>query len=105
MVRISHQAEPFFLFAGAGAAVAAALMSYVLTPTVQRAALRYGAAREPRARDVHTHPIARWGGVAIYLAFVFAVCLSLAFAHWVLGREILWRTIKAGFGVFVGGTL
>jgi UDP-GlcNAc:undecaprenyl-phosphate GlcNAc-1-phosphate transferase len=72
---------------------------------VQQAALTHGAAHEPRARDLHTGPVARWGGLAIYAAFVIAVALSLALVHWGFGREFAWRSVKAGMGVFLAGTI
>jgi UDP-GlcNAc:undecaprenyl-phosphate GlcNAc-1-phosphate transferase len=99
------QAGTFYLLAATGAATLAALISYLLTPIVQQAALRCGAAHEPRARDLHTRPVARWGGLAIYAAFTIAVLLSLAVLHWGFGREIMWRTMKAGMGVFLAGTI
>jgi UDP-GlcNAc:undecaprenyl-phosphate GlcNAc-1-phosphate transferase len=76
-----------------------------LTPVVQRAALRYGAAHAPRARDIHQEPVPRWGGVAIYLAFLIALAVSLAVVHLYFGRLVRWPTLLAGLGVFLGGTL
>jgi UDP-GlcNAc:undecaprenyl-phosphate GlcNAc-1-phosphate transferase len=105
MAHTQTEAGTTYLLAAAGAATLAALVSYVLTPIVQQAALRHGAAHEPRARDLHTGPVARWGGLAIYGAFVIAVLLALAILHWGFGREIAWRTMRAGMGVFLAGTL
>src|SRR5205085_1335422 len=65
----------------------------------------HGAAHAPRARDIHSEPVPRWGGVAIYLAFVLALAVSLGVVeHW-FGRLVGWPTLVAGFGVFLGGTL
>ena len=44
----------------------AAAVTYVLTPLVRRLAIRAGAMFEPRARDVHTVPVPRMGGLAMY---------------------------------------
>src|SRR5438034_8169492 len=95
----------FYLLAAVACAALAAGIAYLLTPAVQRAALRYGAAHAPRARDIHQEPVPRWGGVAIYLAFLIAVTISLAVMHLWLGRLVRWPTLMAGFGVFLGGTL
>src|SRR5688572_25600024 len=100
-----NEAGTFYLLAAAAAAAIAALVSYVLTPVVQQAALEHGAAHEPRARDLHTRPVPRWGGLAIYAAFVVAVLTLLTVVHWGFGREILWRTFLAGIGVFITGTI
>jgi UDP-GlcNAc:undecaprenyl-phosphate GlcNAc-1-phosphate transferase len=95
----------FYLLAAVGCVALAAAVAYVLTPIVQRAALRYGAAHAPRARDVHTEPVPRWGGVAIYLAFLIALAVSIAIMQLWFGRLVRWPTLMAGFGVFLGGTL
>jgi UDP-GlcNAc:undecaprenyl-phosphate/decaprenyl-phosphate GlcNAc-1-phosphate transferase len=95
----------FYLLAAVACAALAAGIAYLLTPVVQRAALRHGAAHAPRARDIHQEPVPRWGGVAIYLAFLTAVLVSLAVMHLWLGRLVRWPTLMAGFGVFLGGTL
>ena len=95
----------FYLGAAVACAALAAGIAYLLTPWVQRAALRYGAAHAPRARDIHQEPVPRWGGVAIYLAFLFALAVSLAVVHLYFGRLVRWPTLLAGFGVFLGGTL
>jgi UDP-GlcNAc:undecaprenyl-phosphate/decaprenyl-phosphate GlcNAc-1-phosphate transferase len=104
MAPVHNQAGTLYLLGAAGTAVLAALISYVLTPIVQKAALAHGAAHEPRARDIHTHPVARWGGLAIYAAFVVAVLLSLALAHWGFGRNFHWSSVRAGFGIFLAAT-
>ncbi|MGQ9523215.1 MAG: glycosyltransferase family 4 protein [Armatimonadota bacterium] len=44
------------------------LTAWALTPTVLRLAVRLGAVRRPRARDMHSVPMPLWGGIAIYLA-------------------------------------
>jgi UDP-GlcNAc:undecaprenyl-phosphate/decaprenyl-phosphate GlcNAc-1-phosphate transferase len=45
----------------------AAAVTYILTPVVRLAAVRFGAMHAPRERDVHTVPVPRGGGVAMYL--------------------------------------
>lgn len=66
--------------------------SYLLTPHVKRLAIRLGALDKPDARKVHTQPIPRMGGLAIYAGFLLAV---LASVH--VSREL--------FGLLLGGTV
>jgi len=93
------------LLLGGFAAAVAATTGYFLTPIVQRLALRYGAAHQPRARDLHTRPVARWGGLAIYVAFLLGLLVSLAWITRGLGGELPARTVKAGVGLLLAGTM
>lgn len=70
----------------------ALITSYLLTPHVKRIAIRAGALDKPDARKVHTQPIPRMGGLAIYTGFMLAVLASL---H--INREL--------FGILLGGTV
>jgi len=51
----------------------AAIVTYFATGGVRLLAFRLGAVAYPRERDVHRHPTARMGGLAMYLGVVFAV--------------------------------
>jgi len=55
--------------------VAAAAVTYLLTPAVRMLAMRVGAVTAVRARDVHTVPTPRMGGVAMYLGIVVSFLL------------------------------
>ena len=57
--------------------VIAALMTYAFTPLMRTLAVRTGAYTPVRDRDVHTIPIPRLGGVAIFIGFA-AACLAAA---------------------------
>lgn len=70
----------------------ALIASYLLTPHVKRLAIKAGALDKPDARKVHTQPIPRMGGLAIYAGFLLAV---LASVH--VNREL--------FGLLLGGTV
>jgi UDP-GlcNAc:undecaprenyl-phosphate GlcNAc-1-phosphate transferase len=72
--------------------VVALVTSYLLTPHVKRFAIRAGALDKPDFRKVHTQPIPRMGGLAIYAGFLLAV---LASVH--INREL--------FGILLGGTV
>lgn len=61
----------YVLIAGVAMAVA-----YVLTPLVRRFALAIGAAPEVRERDVHSVPIPRLGGLAMYLALAAGLLVT-----------------------------
>lgn len=67
-------------------------VAYFITPRVKDFAIKVGALDAPDARKVHTRPIPRMGGLAIYAAFVLAVLSSMY-----VSREIL--------GLLVGGTV
>jgi UDP-GlcNAc:undecaprenyl-phosphate GlcNAc-1-phosphate transferase len=56
--------------------LSAAVVTYLLTGLVRRFALRIGAIAVPRGRDVHTIPIPRLGGVAIYLGVLGGVFVA-----------------------------
>ena len=56
--------------------IVALIASFLLTPWVKQLAVKWGAMDAPDARKVHTKPIPRMGGLAIYAAFVLAVISS-----------------------------
>jgi UDP-GlcNAc:undecaprenyl-phosphate/decaprenyl-phosphate GlcNAc-1-phosphate transferase len=60
------------------ALVAAAVVSYLLTPLVRRIAIRYDAVDQPGARRINEKPVPRGGGVAVALAFVGVTLVLLA---------------------------
>lgn len=66
-------------------------VAYFITPQVKELAIKVGALDAPNARKVHTKPIPRMGGLAIFAGFVIAVLCSI---H--VSREL--------FGLLAGGT-
>ncbi len=54
-----------------------AVLTFLFTGLVRKFALRWGAVAHPRKRDVHTVPIPRLGGLAMYLG----VCGGMLLAH------------------------
>jgi UDP-GlcNAc:undecaprenyl-phosphate GlcNAc-1-phosphate transferase len=66
--------------------------AYFITPRVMNFAIKVGALDAPDDRKVHTSPIPRMGGLAIYAGFVLAVLASM---H--VNREVM--------GLLVGGTV
>lgn len=55
----------------------AAVVTYLITGLVRRVALKIGAITPIRDRDVHSIPIPRMGGVAVYLGFAAAVLMAM----------------------------
>ena len=53
------------------------LTTYLLTPWVRRLAMRVGVMDMPDARRVHTEPIPRWGGLAIYIGVLVGMFAGL----------------------------
>lgn len=76
----------FYLFLIAMSAV------FLLAPASAWLAVRIGAMDVPDARKVHTAPVPRIGGLAVYLAFMLAVLRNQQFS-----REI--------WGILLGGTI
>lgn len=61
--------------------VIAVAVTYLLVPLVRRLAIAFGAAPPVRDRDVHTEPIPRLGGLAIYGGFAAALLISAQLPH------------------------
>ena len=66
-------------------------VTYLLTPSVQRLAVRLGAVDKPDARKVHRGIIPRMGGLAIFAGFIASVLASV---------HMTWELI----GILTGGT-
>jgi len=57
--------------------VIALSLSLVFTPMVRSLGIRFGAMDVPTARKVHTEPIPRIGGLAVFLSFVITSLLAI----------------------------
>lgn len=84
----------------------AAVVSYLLTGVVRKFAIRAGAIAVPRGRDVHTVPVPRLGGVAIYVGVLAGVFVAMqlpvlrrAFAY---SSETVGVLVAGGLIVLVG---
>jgi len=60
------------------ALIAAAAVSFLLTPVVRRLAIRFDAVDQPDARRVNVRPVPRGGGVAVATAFIAVTIVLLA---------------------------
>ena len=56
--------------------LAAAAVTYLVTPAIRALALRYNALAEVRDRDVHEEPTPRWGGLAMLIGLVVSILLA-----------------------------
>ncbi|MBL8088210.1 MAG: undecaprenyl/decaprenyl-phosphate alpha-N-acetylglucosaminyl 1-phosphate transferase [Chthonomonas sp.] len=65
------------------ALVIAATVAWFLTPLVRKVAIDRGVIDDPKADDrrVHTEPIPRWGGIAIYAGILASLAAVLPFAY------------------------
>lgn len=75
-------------------AATALVLAIVATPVVRRVAWRFGFVDQPSFRKVHSTPIPRLGGVAIYVGFIVALA--------VLGTRF---RINEAIGILIGATL
>ncbi|MBV9313741.1 MAG: undecaprenyl/decaprenyl-phosphate alpha-N-acetylglucosaminyl 1-phosphate transferase [Pseudonocardia sp.] len=86
--------------------VTAAVVTFLLTGLVRVLALRLGAVAWPRGRDVHSTPMPRWGGLAMFAGVLGGVtvagelpALRLAFSY---SSEVIGVLVAAGLLVLVG---
>lgn len=61
--------------------VIAVAVTYLLTPLVRRVAIAFGAVPPVRERDVHTEPVPRLGGVAMFFGVAAALLISYRLPH------------------------
>lgn len=88
-------------------AVVALIVSYLLTPLVRNVAIHQGAIDDPKVDDrrVHTKPVPRWGGLAIYAGIVVAIGAVMPFAYphtTVFPMYLTAMLVISGFLVVVG---
>ena len=88
------------------ALVAAAAVSFVLTPLIRRVAVRHGAIDRPNRRRVNKLPVPRGGGVAVAIAFV-GVSLGLLGLNTVAPFVAVPSSVQLSdlVGLFLGGIL
>ncbi|MBO0804836.1 MAG: undecaprenyl/decaprenyl-phosphate alpha-N-acetylglucosaminyl 1-phosphate transferase [Nocardiopsaceae bacterium] len=86
--------------------IIAAAVTYLLTPAVRRFAFAIGAAPAPRARDVHTMPVPRLGGIAMFGGLIagLAVAYRLTYTQQAFPSTLtIWGLVAAsGLLVVIG---
>jgi len=80
--------------------------TYLLTPWVRALAIRFGVLDIPDARRVHTEPIPRWGGLAIYLGVVVATLAGMFRLYLLAPNDgVFWERVVPFVGLLLVGTL
>lgn len=79
----------------------ALVLSLTLSPMMGRLGIRFGAIDTPDSRKVHSHPIPRIGGVAIFISFMAALIIISLFSTrvsnlLVIDRQMLFLFLGAG---------
>nr|MBC7244574.1 undecaprenyl/decaprenyl-phosphate alpha-N-acetylglucosaminyl 1-phosphate transferase [Chloroflexota bacterium] len=70
-----------------------------IIPLVRKSAIRWGFIDQPSARKIHTHPVPRLGGVAIYLGCIIAL---VAFGHQFYVAQVVSMLVGATLVSFLG---
>ncbi len=85
----------------------ACVVSWLLTPPLQRLAIRLGAVSRPGGRNVHTQLVPRLGGPALFVAFwtpLFVLFQLGSFSHWHTSvSDAMQLHTQQGLGLFFGG--
>ncbi|MFG2073667.1 glycosyltransferase family 4 protein [Nonomuraea maritima] len=84
-------------------ALISAAVTYLLVPLVRRFAIRIGAMPEVRARDVHTTPTPRLGGLAMYGGLVVGLLTASQLTH--TGGALAESDTNAVTALIVAGAL
>ncbi|RVX47852.1 UDP-GlcNAc:undecaprenyl-phosphate GlcNAc-1-phosphate transferase [Nonomuraea polychroma] len=84
-------------------ALISAAVTYLLVPLVRRFAIRIGAVPEVRARDVHTTPTPRLGGLAMYGGLVVGLLVAGQLTH--TGKALTQTDANAVTALIVAGGL
>lgn len=88
------------------AGLIALVVSYALTPLVRKIAIEKGVVDDPKRDDrrVHSEPIPRWGGLAIFGGIVIAILAVLPFAQQGFPPYV-WGLLVVGGLLVVAGAL
>jgi UDP-GlcNAc:undecaprenyl-phosphate GlcNAc-1-phosphate transferase len=82
----------YFLFSG--------VCAVLLTPLVKRFAIWLGCVDMPGlARKIHSKPMPFMGGLAVFLALLFGMCVYAGFGAW----DFAIVPAKFAFGIAAGG--
>ncbi|MFP7696891.1 MraY family glycosyltransferase [Trueperella sp. LYQ143] len=88
--------------------VLAMVLTFLLVPVVLRAALATGAMTQIRQRDVHSTPVARLGGLAIYTGFLVALLIAwqIPYLHPIFSNTSgIWAIVLGGGIMCAVGTI
>ena len=82
--------------------VVGAATGYAATPLAVSLAWRLGAIDHPKARGVHTQPMPRWGGLAVYAGVLVAVAVGVALNPRIADLRLVGIVLGATIEVVVG---
>lgn len=68
-------------------------LSWLLTPWVGKLATRFKAVAVPRERDIHKKPLPRWGGLAMYGAFLITLIVVYVY-HSLYHAQYPWTHLQ-----------
>ncbi|HEX2947969.1 MAG TPA: MraY family glycosyltransferase [Armatimonadota bacterium] len=83
----------------------ALVIALAFTPLTMKLAVYAGVMDRPQARRVHTKPTPRWGGLAMFSAFVLTVFALAPIRHYVLHEPIGTILNRQVIGVLIGGVI
>ena len=78
-------------------------LAYVITPLIQRLAIKINALDLPGERKLHRQPVPRLGGIAIYLAFLIALNIGVLLSDTLL--RLFEHALRGWLGLFFGGSV
>lgn len=84
------------------ALLVAMVFALLLTPLAIKLAIKFGVVDRPHARRVHTHTTPRWGGLAMFGAFIITTLALAPVRYYLLHENMLNERV---IGILVGGTL
>lgn len=84
------------------ALLVAMAFALLLTPLAIKLAIKFGVVDRPHARRVHTRTTPRWGGLAMFGAFIITTLALAPMRYYLLRENMLNERV---IGILLGGTL
>ena len=70
-------------------------ISFLTTPLAKKIAFKVGAVAKPRARDMHSQPMPRMGGIAIVCGFMVTLFLTIRYVTVLDWKQVIGLTVGA----------
>ncbi len=90
-----------------GFGIFAFMLAVLLTPLARKLAFRVKAVDVPRPpRNLHSHPVAKLGGIAVYITISVSVLLYVVFGGidpLIVPFKFIWATLIGGLILMIGG--
>jgi len=81
--------------------LAALILTYIFTTVLIKIAPKIGAVDKPNGRKIHNVPVPKFGGLAIFIAFIITVGLGMVFNSTVASELLSPKTSSIFIGLFV----